>query len=66
MPQEIATTELAIHPNTTHGTEGVVNVIIKEEKGNPVAFCNAYRFASGSGTKIESGMSYAIELPSGG
>ena len=50
----------------TRGTEGVVNVIIKKEKGNPVAFCNSYRFSSGSGTSFVPMMSYAIELPSGG
>lgn len=64
--QNIVTTELVIHSIITHGAEGAVNGVITTEQGKPVALCDAYRFVSASGKKIQSMMSYAIELNSGG
>ena len=63
--KDVATTELIIHSIITHGTEGAVNGVIATEQGGAVAFCDVYRFASASGKKIKSMMSYAIELNGG-
>ncbi|MYB77101.1 MAG: nuclear transport factor 2 family protein [Chloroflexi bacterium] len=61
--KDTITSELVIHSIITHGPKGVVNGVITTEQGGAVAFCDVYRFASTSGTKIESMMSYAIEHP---
>jgi len=64
--KDFVTSKFVILSIITHGSEGAVNGVIKTEQGKSVAFCDVYRFASVSGTKIKSMMSYAIELHSGG
>ncbi len=61
----IVTSELVILSIITHGSEGVVNGVITTGQGGALAFCDVYRFASPSGDKINSMMSYAVHLNSG-
>ncbi len=60
-----AAAELVIHSIITDGREGAVNGVITTEARKSYAFCDVCKFASASGKKVKSMLSYAIELPRG-
>ena len=60
--KDVVTSELVIHSIITHGPEGMVNGVITTGQGGAFAFCDVYRFASASGKKIRSMMSYVVDL----
>ena len=61
----VVTNELVIHSIVTQGVDGVVNGVMKTERGGSLAFCDVYRFSSTEGNKINSMMSYVVDLKSG-
>lgn len=63
--KDVVTSELVILSIITHGSEGAVNGVITTERGGSFAFCDVYRFASPSGKKIKSMMSYVVNLNGG-
>ena len=63
--KDTVTSELVILSIITHGPEGAVNGVINTEQGGSFSFCDVYRFASASGKKIRSMMSYVVDLNGG-
>jgi len=64
--QEMVASELIIHSIITQGRAGAVNGLIRAEGGGSVAFCDICQFESPDGNKIQSMMSYAVEIKSEG
>lgn len=62
--QGMTTRQLVIYSIITQGGEGVVNGEIIVENGGRFAFCDVCRFDSLAGKRIQSMMSYSIEIKS--
>ncbi|MDE2854071.1 MAG: nuclear transport factor 2 family protein [Chloroflexota bacterium] len=64
--QEMVASELIIHSIIIQGRAAAVNGLIRTEGGGSVAFCDICQFESADGNKIQSMMSYAVEIKSEG
>ncbi|MCY3781664.1 MAG: nuclear transport factor 2 family protein [Chloroflexi bacterium] len=62
--QGVVTREFVIHSIITQGREGAINGLIITEEGGQYAFCDVCQFDSPAGKRIQSMMSYTLEIKS--